>query len=80
MSEAGWSKSAGSVSSRESCVKVVVPQGITTPGGLILGCGNRGQSHAAGTPYLPRRSRRDGAEATGVGDQIMLRKGEHGNA
>jgi len=75
MSEAGWSKSAGSVSSRESCVKVVVPQGITTPGGLILGCGNRGQSHAAGTQYLPRRYRRDRAEATGVVDQIMLIKG-----
>ena len=37
--------------------------------------GNRGQSHAAGTPYLPCRSRRDRGEATGVGDQIMLKKG-----
>lgn len=30
-SEAGWSKAAGSVSSRESCLQVVVPQGRTTP-------------------------------------------------
>ena len=42
--------------------------------------GNRGQSHAAGTQYLPRRSRRDRAEATGVVDQSMLVKGEHGNS
>ena len=37
--------------------------------------GNRGQSHAAGTQYLPRRYRRDRVEATGVVDQIMLKKG-----
>ena len=42
--------------------------------------GNRGPSHAAGTPSLPRRSRRDRGEATGVVDQIMRKKGEHGNA
>jgi len=42
--------------------------------------GNRGQAHAAGTPSLPRRSRRDRAEATGVGGQSMLIKGAHGNA
>jgi hypothetical protein len=37
--------------------------------------GKRGQSHAAGTQYLPRRDWRDRAEATGVVDQIMLAKG-----
>ena len=37
--------------------------------------GNRGQFHAAGTQYLPRREWQDRAEATGVVDQIMLRKG-----
>src|SRR2546423_13979617 len=71
-SEAGESKSAGSVSSLESCLKVVVPQGITTPGGLSLGCGNRGQSHAAGTQYPPPRHGQDRVEATGGVDQIML--------
>src|SRR6266571_6368556 len=55
--------------------EIVLPQGRTTPGCLILGRGNRGQSHAAGTPYPPRRSGRDRAEATGVGDQIMVIKG-----
>src|SRR5206468_9790556 len=74
-SEAGWSTSAGSVSSLESCLKVVVPQGITTPRCLSLGGGNRGQSHAAGTQYRLCRYRRDRAEATGVVDQIMLVKG-----
>ena len=37
--------------------------------------GNRGQSHAAGTQYLPRRSRRARGEATGVVDQSMRTKG-----
>jgi hypothetical protein len=37
--------------------------------------GNRGQSHAAGTQYRPRRYGQDRAEATGVVDQIMLVKG-----
>lgn len=37
--------------------------------------GNRGQSHAAGTQYLPRRYWQDRTEATGVVDQIMLIKG-----
>src|SRR5919109_773994 len=74
-SEAGWSKSAGSVSSLERCLKVVVPQGITTPGGLIRGGGKRGQSQCAGTPYPPCRDRRGKAEATGVVDQIMLTQG-----
>src|SRR4030095_4403844 len=75
-SEAGGSKSAGSVSSLGSCVQVVVPPGITTPGHLSRGCGNRGQSQCAGTQYRLCRLRRDRAEATGVVDQIMLVKGQ----
>lgn len=42
--------------------------------------GNRGQSPAAGTPSLPRRSRRARAEATGVVDQSRRSTGAHGNA
>ena len=37
-SGAGWNESTGSVSSRESCLKVVVPKGISSRGCLILGC------------------------------------------
>src|SRR2546428_8236680 len=67
-SEAGGSKSAGSVSSLESCLKVVVPQGITTPRCLSLGGGNRGQSHAPGTQDRPRCYLREQAPGTrGVG-------------
>src|SRR4029450_5808424 len=78
-SEAGWSKSAGSVSSLESCVQVVVPQGITTPGHLSRGRGNRGQSQCAGTQYRLCRLRRDRAEATGGVGQSMLGKGKNGD-
>ena len=75
MSETGWSKTAGSVSSLASGLNVVVPQGITTSGGLLLGCGNRGPSQAAGTPYPPRRYGHDRVEATGGVDQTMRGQG-----
>jgi hypothetical protein len=56
------------------------PARDTHPRGPAPRRGNRGQSPAAGTQSLPGCSWRDGAEATGGGDQLMLRQGERGNA
>jgi hypothetical protein len=56
------------------------PARDTPPGHLRRGRGNLGQSQCAGTQYRLGRVRRDRAEATGVVDQIMLVKGEHGDS
>ena len=65
---------------RKSRLKVVVLNRRTAPGGLSLGGGERGQRYVAGTQYPPCRYWQDKVEATGVGDQIMLIQGLHGNS
>jgi hypothetical protein len=78
-SEAGGSKSAGSVLSLESCLKVVVLKDKPRVGRLFLS-----RANADSLNELERSIRaaswRAVAEATGVVDQVTPIKGWHGNS